>query len=892
MSAQPIWITPPGNLYQGTLREGEYYQVPPFEVENPSSDPLYFEVIAGSLPTGMVCTVDGIVQGIPSTEIITGEIVTTVNRDVTSKFAVRAYTTKVVDGVTVINRLADRTFTLTVAGQQFPRWVTPPGPLGQFWTGELMLPGLQLQYINDNPTDVPPAISLVSGQLPPGLTISNTGLISGYIQYNPSFSVLSGYSRDGQGYNEYPFDFNTDSESYNYEFVLKVTDGKTSAIQAFQMFVWSNTIFTADTTLITADNTYLDASISSLDIPVLLNPQGSIGTVRNDNFFAYQFIGEDLNGEQIGYVGFNLPPGLTLDPKSGWLYGYLPALGLTEVTYNFSIVPYQYYNSEAHGSSYHYSLTVQGEINQQVIWLTPSFLGAIDNGSPSTFYVAASNFANLTLEYYLLSGSNSRLPQGLTLLPSGNIVGRVSFDTFALDSGTTYFDRHTTTFDEIYTFTVNAISPNGTINVTKTFTIRVIRRYNEPYNNLYIQAMPPQNDRALVNSLLTNATIFPPSLLYRPDDPDFGLSQKVIYWHAYGLTAATIDEYIDSMVINHYWKELQLGEIKTARALDDLGNVLYEVVYSEIVDDMVNNQGEPVGKEVVLAYPVDPNTLKQVDVVYPNALEDMRVQVIDVVGQISNILPRWMLSKQIDGNVLGFTPAWVIAYTIPGAAGQVAYNIQTQFGDQLNLVDYKADRYELDNSMTVDWNRAQQEWIPTPPESTTFDINYHYQTTVQNYMAGGLAYSVGDVIKILGSNLGGVDGANDCFFVVNTVDNVGDIINAFCYGTASIIMAGSTFTGAVGVNVIGTGTGATWNISVVPGTETIFDGGSMNFTAPAGTFSETDAFNKYLMFPRYNILTPVPTVDGIPVNWINDSAAILPWVNEDGDIVGWIHATP
>ena len=115
----------------------------------------------------MDCTASGVIQGVPSTEIITGEIVTTVNRDVTSKFAVRAYTTTVIDGVTVINRLADRTFTITVAGQNFPRWVTPPGPLGQFWTGELLLPGLQLQYINDNNTGVPPGGVFGGGQPSP-----------------------------------------------------------------------------------------------------------------------------------------------------------------------------------------------------------------------------------------------------------------------------------------------------------------------------------------------------------------------------------------------------------------------------------------------------------------------------------------------------------------------------------------------------------------------------------------------------------------------------------------------------------------------------------------------------------------------------------------------------
>jgi hypothetical protein len=58
----------------------------------------------------------------------------------------------------------------------------------------------------------------------------------------------------------------------------------------------------------------------------------------------------------------------------------------------------------------------------------------------------------------------------------------------------------------------------------------------------------------------------------------------------------------------------------------------------------------------------------------------MRDQVIDVVGQVSRVLPRWMLTRQDQWhNVLGFTPAWVIAYTKPGQSGQIAYNIQTQF---------------------------------------------------------------------------------------------------------------------------------------------------------------------------------------------------------------------
>ena len=854
-TVQPVWVTPAGSL--GTVPEGTFYQVP-LQVTEPPGDTVYYRVIAGSLPTGVVCDPNtGVLTGIPAATYTADQDVEVSGIDVTSKFAIRAYTTTTIGPVTVINRLADRTFTITVAGQNFPEWITPPGELGEFFDGSLLVPGLQLEYFNTPSPGVPP-ISLVAGSLPPGLSVSPTGLISGFIESNPDISVAAGFSRDDQGFDQYPFDFNTRSPSYNYEFVLKVTDGRASALRTFTMFVWSTDVFSADTTLISADNTILTASISSIDAPVILNPQGSIGSVQNDNFFAYQFIGREVNNNALGYIGSTLPPGLELNTETGWLYGYIPNLGLTELTYNFSVRVYNYNNPSIISNPYLFSLTTIGPISTNITWLVPNDLGVIDNGSASMFYVAASNTAGLALEYRLKSGSDSRLPQGLTLLPSGNIVGRVSFDNFSLDNNTTVFDNQTTTFDLVYTFTVNAYSANGLISVFNTFTIRVNQEYGVPYNNLYIECMPPVDDRALIVSLVQDASIFPPALIYRADDPNFGIAKNVVYDHAFGLTAATIDDYVAALDINHYWKNLVLGSIKTAQALDDSGQVVYEVVYSEVIDNMVNTAGEPVGKEVLLPYPVDPNTPNEVDVVFPNALDNMRDQVIDSVGQVSRILPLWMQSNQANGQVLGFTPAWVIAYTNPGASGQVAYNIQQQFGTQLNLVDFKADRYELDRSMTNNWDPVTESWIPNPPTLTTFDRTYHYNTTVQNYAAGGTGYAVGNTIKILGTAVGGTTPANDVTFVVNTVGNTGAIISAFCSGSASMFAAGTSYADVPGVNITGTGSGAVWDITVVPGIPTTFDGGSIQFTDPADTSTNTNEFDRYVLFPRNNILDFLP----------------------------------
>jgi hypothetical protein len=492
---------------------------------------------------------------------------------------------------------------------------------------------------------------------------------------------------------------------------------------------------------------------------------------------------------------------------------------LTEQTYDFSIRVSQLDNPDVTSPYQSYSLTIIGQIGTEIIWTTPSTavdralnpspLGTINTGAISTLYVSAYNVDGIGLEYRLKSGSDSRLPQGLELRSSGNIVGRVSFNTFALDGGTTTFDvvssnrnvTTPTTFDMEFVFTVEAFNGGSNISVYKTFSIVVNRAFNQPYENLYIQAMPPQNDRDLINDLLQNTIAIPVESLYRADDPNFGRATQVIYNHAYGLTAATYIDYVSSLYLNHYWKNLVLGEISTARALDPItGEVLYEVVYSRVVDNLVNSSGQSVGKQVVIPYPIDPNTPAEIDVVYPNSLINMRDQVIDVVGQSSNLLPLWMLSKQTDGRVLGFTPAWVIAYVKPGQSGQVAYNIRTQFGTSLNLIDFQVDRYELDRALTHNWSPEYDQWEPQPPAETTFDLS--------------------------------------------------------------------------------------------PGPQTVFDGGSLRFITPVDIYldSNTQDYDKYLVFPRRNIISPVsPIIPAEPVAWTNNSSATVEWVNDDTDAVEWIN---
>ena len=899
---------------------------------------IYFKLISGTLPLGIQCSDNGLIIGVPKAVASLQGVPFPVNRNVTSKFTVRAYTQNLINNKLVLDRIRDRTFELTVTGNNVPIFLAPTGSFasnnsatftgaingtqlivseiqtgtvqnGMVIRGTNIVPGttivgtgtasggigtytvnisqqntgaaitgwvgvyydgdlvdLQFAY-----TDVDPSenviVRLAAGAFPAGLTLSPKGRLYGYIEPAANVDVPVGY--DETPLSGPPYDFLTSAISKSYQFTLEVTDGKLGTLRQFSIFVYNRADLTADTTTITSDNTFVTADENTERAPFLLNAYPtSLGTVRSDNYFAYQFRGDDYDTVDITYAisvneGVGLPPGLVLDPKSGWYYGFIPNQGLTEITYSFNIQVSQTDNPLIASQLYPFTLTITGVTDSEVTWITPSNLGVIENGSTSILNVEAVNRGGATMKYRLASGEYNQLPQGLTLLPTGEIAGRTTFNTFAVDLGFTTFDAtqsnitgiSETNFDTEFTFTVNAYaedtgqllynvasvditdggsgyssinlptlqfsSPVGaaavtavgeavvtgsaitavtlteqgagytsapTITVTqgfggsgavltpimqvtgqrdaisvfKTFTVKVYRAYNYPYQNLFCLAMPPANDRLLINELLDNEEIFVPSYIYRPDDVNFGKSTQVKYEHAYGLAPDTLDQYVSSLYENHYWKNLVLGEFDTAQALDAAGNVIYEVVYSKIIDNLVNDAGQSVAKIVNLPYAItDPDGSTIDTQVYPNSLINMRDQVIDVVGQISTKLPIWMTSKQTNGRVLGFTPSWVICYTQPGRSAQIAYYIQQYFAKQLNSVDFKVDRYVLDRTLSKNWDPIDQKWTPKG-NLTTFDFynTAGYVNIGQVNCATNLAYvDVNFRTQEEINALGGIDGA-------------------------------------------------------------------------------------------------------------------------------------
>ena len=289
---QPVWITPAGSL--GVIREGFVYRN---QVVAESADSITYRVIAGTIPPGMQFLSSGAITGIPSP----------VGSDVVSRFTVRA---------TTVSGIADRTFSITVTGNNVPVWVTPAGSIGSFYTSQKI--NYQFQWDDNDPNDAV-VVKLVSGQLPGGLTLSSTGLLTGYIQPPVKLDAVTGFDITGQDLK--PYDFLYQAPNKNYEFTLETSDGKTSDLRVFSMYVYNRSTLNASTTQITGDDNFVTADETPANAPFLTNADPSnLGSYKSSNYYAYQFVGEDYDNQEIVYAisineGVGLPPGLVLEDR-------------------------------------------------------------------------------------------------------------------------------------------------------------------------------------------------------------------------------------------------------------------------------------------------------------------------------------------------------------------------------------------------------------------------------------------------------------------------------------------------------------------------------------------------------------------------------------------------
>jgi large repetitive protein len=166
--ANVTWTTPAGSL--GIINERDLFSKQ-LEANSADSTVLTYTKIAGTLPPGIRLTSAGLLRGTPF-EVARRSLYT---------FVIR-----VSDGINI----TDRTFSFQVQGADIPQFTTASGQLdlsdttrvGNKW----VLDGSYIEFqIEATDTDTATGQTLIydisNGRLPPGVTMSTSGLISGTI---------------------------------------------------------------------------------------------------------------------------------------------------------------------------------------------------------------------------------------------------------------------------------------------------------------------------------------------------------------------------------------------------------------------------------------------------------------------------------------------------------------------------------------------------------------------------------------------------------------------------------------------------------------------------------------------------------------------------------------
>tara|TARA_B100002019_G_scaffold286980_2_gene298261 strand:- start:42 stop:2492 length:2451 start_codon:yes stop_codon:yes gene_type:complete len=768
--AAPVWITPPGDL--GTVVEGEFYQV---QLNADFADS--YKYLSGVLPVGIRVTQNGILEGNPKNYDYIQGVPIEVAQDVTSKFVVRAISN---DGT-----VADRVFEMTVTGQDAPTIDTlPDSDLGTYFDGDKV--DVQFTATDPDPADVL-TWRLQSGNLPNGLEITSTGNLIGYIEPFTNQEGTPGF--DATNFDMQSWDFRTISVEKRYEFVVEVSDSKDVALKTYSLYAASRNLVTADMDLLTTDNYFstteetdirrlVDASQTNLRRPAMLTQASDLGTIRHDNYFSFQVLGRDFDGDTLEFqlvggfdsavegfdsVNFesesaNLPPGLVLDPESGWISGYIPQQFSTTKSYNFGIFCRKRDNTDyVSQDTTSFSVTIEGDIDSVVTWPDKD-LGTIKTGEQSQLDVIATISDGRPVQYELKNevGAVQRLPQGLNLNSSGLLLGRVSFETLMFDTGRTTFDiedlyTNETTFENTYQFTVRVFSADGVVDTYKEFSVTVDADTNKPYETLFARSLPSQSQRDIYNALIQNNDDIPQEDVYRASDYAFGVQTDIRAVISAGLKPVPETDYIEAMSKNFWNNTLRFGSFKTAQALNEDGTVKYEVVYIELID---NKQGidpttglsaSPVLKQDVRSNVntwSNPLTVEssQPDVshghylvsqandtfVYPNSIENMRERLKTDIGyQIleRKVLPQWMQDKQTDDTIIGWTLAAPVVYCKPGKAEKIKYRLEQRVisdAYDVKLISFEVDRFILDNNLSRNFDKTSDKFTVTI--ETTFDV--------------------------------------------------------------------------------------------------------------------------------------------------------------------------
>ena len=724
--ATPVWSTTAGKI--ATIDEQVAYSLQ-LEANTSDSTTITYSVIAGSLPPGMQVTSTGLLTGTPA-EVAKRTLYT---------FVVRA---------TAGTTITDRTFSLDVQGADTPVFTTAAGQLqlddstsvGLYWVIDGSSVSIQMEA-TDSDTRAGQSLvyEITQGSLPPGVTMTKSGLISGIVQLTDDqrFGVRGGY--DGSGPDDtfdgtYDRTVTSKSISKNFDFIVRVSDGTSFVEQNNSIFVYSADFWRVSNSAITIDKTAIDGVALTMDFSANRRPvfrTGSdLGTFRHDNALVVKIDVEDfdpLQGDlEYSIVSGALPTGVSIDINSGELYGQLASQKAVEVNYNFTVRANRTVSTGVNVfTDQAFTMKVIGEIDIGIAFTTPTVIGTLKADVPSLLAIeAVAESTDRVLSYTKTSGT---LPPGITLSSTGNLIGTIDPSDF-------------TDSTRAYTFTATVSDQYQSLATSKEFTINIDIPYTlVEYGNMNGHATSLVDQNIFYN-ISQDPDINSPEYIYRPEDSNFGMKVKPDMLMMSGLEAQTLTTFQQQMEQNHSPKKLYFGDVKTAVAKEGQ-TTKYEVVYLEVKDSMQNKDGLSVSSAIRLRSTVAKPMLGPrassmnattdyvdyevttdgglsfstagskvryasqlsadlgfIETLYPNAVANMRSRMKSLGNKEWDYLPLWMKTTQAgDLAPLGYVMAVPICYCKPGTSALVKKRIQDKALNFKNI-SFIIDRYVINKS--------------------------------------------------------------------------------------------------------------------------------------------------------------------------------------------------
>jgi hypothetical protein len=650
------WQTPSGFLFStstGTSVTGVAFT---------ATNATNYSVISGQLPTGLSLLSQGQLTG----------TIADIKNTTTSTFVIRASNTATVQ---------DRTFSIGVIKSNTTQWSADTdftlvnNSLKKMLVNKEYI-DIQLFYPTDS-IDQPLTYSIdrTTGRLPYGIKLDTTGRIYG----TPKLFTLAP----------------SQVESFSVDIVA--TDGLEEHRQNFVFDVIDSDTFSVDNTVLVLGGPLLDlisldntgtVSLSSLQ-RVEFNDNMDLGTMlANENAYI-SVTGFDPNPGKgpVSYRAVDtLPPHLSLDPSLGYLYGHLDSQieYLHRYDFRISATKTDLSLNNTVISTGTFTLTVVNQYYDNVLWPN-SNLGSLVEGLPSELAVTAQQTdSTWPLNYYLMPYST--LPQGLSLSTgTGHIIGA------ATTSGSFTFTVAVSTASSIQPsrdLDWPAIYVISTATAFNTFTVNV-QPVSQQFTSIWAKPFLTLSQRGLWDAFIANDSIFLPELIYRADDPSFGIQTDLRIFLEFGIERVNLSDYAQSLYQNLYLRRLTFGSVKTAIARDSQGNHLYDAVYVDVVDNLEGAKSA-ITINGTTYYPGSIDNIR-------NTLESIVLNDNQEIAVDGYSLPKFMTTVA-SGQPYGYFKAAVLCYTLPGESPKIVNRIRSAKFNFDNL-DFFIDRLVVQNSL-------------------------------------------------------------------------------------------------------------------------------------------------------------------------------------------------